>query len=326
MNIFLRNVGIFFITLIVLDMVLSLFLPKTIHDKVQNKIDIIPQEQSRKSVSWADVRLEWNVPFWDAQYRGPTDIYTYNKNKSCRVVWLWDSIIWGSGVEGTQTYMYYMSEYFKNSELINLGIPWSDALQQIIKHQNTDISPSDTDLLIWHIWEDDNHVYAYQDGVLYDSRIQLNQYGELFLFSFIPKDIHDSLLKYSYLYNQLITVKSGKEIRSTTLDNNEYVISKILEHAQDQDSKILFLFSPSLRDNKSFYNTNNRFYSQLRSEIKNYDTYYTLNIADLFENVVVEDIRYDDCCHFSPEGNEILANGLRDYIINNTLLDPVCYE
>ena len=167
-----RYIIVFCLTFIILDIILSYFFEKEIYILSNNKIDIISEQKSNKQVNWANVENVWQIPYWDAEYRWPFLDYKNEKKLNCRISWFWDSIIWWSWVSKWETYMDFLSNEYLNTEILNFWIPWSDLLQQIIKFDKTNIK--DSDLIIWHIWEDDKHIYNNINGVLYDSRLKLN--------------------------------------------------------------------------------------------------------------------------------------------------------
>lgn len=329
----LKNLVIFLLSIFILDLFLSMILDKDIYNLINNKIDIIPSNKSNKQVDWAEISDIWSVPFWDSEYRGPYFDYKKEKTLNCRVVWLWDSIIWGSWVKWEETYMKYLNDKINNSEFINMWIPWSDLLQQIIKY-NKESLKWNNDLLIWHIWEDDAHVYKNINWVLYDSRIILNDLWDIFLFNFIPENINLFLLKKSYFYNELIKLKYKGNFFNKKTDNFEYVLlelDKFIKENYLENNKILILFSPSLSSytyKSKFwwdYNWYPMFYNEIQwilSKYKNTDFIY---LDTFFNWVDVESIRYDDCCHFNSDWHKIIADKLYDYIKTNKILDEKCY-
>lgn len=325
---------IFILSFILIDFLLSLFFEKDVYELSRNKINIISEQKSNKQVDWTEIYNIWNIPYWEADYRGPYYNYKKNKESDCRVLWLGDSIIWWSWVEWDYTYFYNLSKMYSNTEFINLWIPGSDALQQIIKYEKEGIT--DNDLLIWHIRSDDTHIYKNIDWVLYDSRIELNDFWKLFLFNFIPNKVNDFLTKNSYVYNKLLLIKFNSKINeadsSTDISNSEYVISELKKVIDSQkDKKILFLFSPPLdNDEYIFKNEHSEswypvFYTDLENEFKWNTNIHMLYLDEFFKWIKVEEIRYDTCCHFNEKWHEIISNKLNDFIKNNAILDEKCY-
>lgn len=325
--------SVFIFTLIIVDLFLSYFYDKEIYELQKNKIDIIPQEKSRKQIDKLMLPDIGNVPYWETNYRWPYINYKKNKERKCRIVWLWDSVIWWSWVEATETYMYHLQIKLWSSELLNYWIPWSDSLQQMIKY-NKEWLEGKNDLLIWHIREDDNHIYKNINWVLYDSNIVLNGAWEVFLFRIIPNDTNDFFIKYSYIYNKLLTIKYNKQLSyKKTVDNNVYIvweIKKFIKDKKNENKKIILLLSPVLAHNlakssNAGINPQSPFYNEIQKTFSWIENVNILYLEEFFYWMDIKDIRYDDCCHFNISWHKIIAEKLYDYIKINNLLDEKCY-
>lgn len=332
MKYILHYCALFFMTIFILDIFLSLLLEKEIHVLMENKIEIIPWKKSTKQIDWAEVSDHDSIPFWDFEYRWPSQNIGTQKQKSCRILGMWDSIIWWSWVSWKETYLYYLWKSLENTEVVNLWIPWSDLLQQMIKY-NKEWMNKENDLLIWHLWEDDGHVYKNINGVLYDSRIELNSIWKLFLFDFLSEKWNDFLIKYSYLYNQLLLIKYKNTLKKQQVNTLDYVLDefdKFLENEKVNNKKILLIFSPALENNtyrKDHWKFNGypKIYQDIQERVKQRPYIEVLFLDSFFQNEDVEDIRYDKYCHFNQKWHRIIAEKLYEYIKTNELLDEKCY-
>lgn len=321
----------FIFSIIIIDIALSIIFEKKINKLINNKIEVITEEKSRKQVDWSDINDVNNIPFWDAVYRWPTFWYKEKSEKSCRILWLGDSIIWWSWVEWNETYFNFLNNKLPETELLNFWIPWSDFLQQIIKYDKESIN--DSDLLIWHIWEDDVHMYQNVNGVLYNASVVLNEVWEIELTTFIPKAVNTFLIKYSYLYNELLIIKNNNSINKTEISNQDYLVDIFIENINKykiKNKKILIIFSPSLKNN-TYRQKHWRFdgypwhYKEIENKLKNEKNINFLYLDTFLTWIEVQDIRYDDCCHFNKKWHEIIADKLYNFIKLNNLLDEKCY-
>lgn len=327
---------IFIISILLCDLILSFFLEKEIYKMIHNKLDIIPVNISEKQPEWANFFLKWNeieIPYWENnEYRGPYLNYKKNKKLNCRVLWIWDSIIWWTWINWSDTYFNLLSKKIKNTEWINNWVPWHDTLQSIIKYKEWKIY-EDTDLLIWHFWSDDDKVYKLINWTLYNSQIITNTIWEPYLLQW--DFINGILLKYSYLYNKLLKIKMKSEIKLYDYNNVDYIVSELNKNYIDylsisKNKKILILFSPSLTNNS--YKEKwwkNQWYPEIYKKIdKNFSWVKNINILyldSLLKWIYAKDIRYDECCHFNKKWHKIIAEKLYDYIKNKKLLNEKCY-
>ncbi|NDK07628.1 hypothetical protein EOM39_00100 [Candidatus Gracilibacteria bacterium] len=327
--------SIFIISLIILDIILSIFFDKDVNRLIENKIEIVAKEKSRKSVDMEKVSFINDIPYWDSEYRGPFLNYKYDKQLKCRILGIGDSIMQGSGVGGNSTYLYNLSKKLDNTEIINMAIPGFDLLQEIIKYNEEKLGDN-TDLLIWHIWSDDDNIYKYINGVLYDSEVVINDYGEPILFSYIPRNINLYLIKNSYIYNKLLKIKIKNDVKKTSISNINYVINKLDIILKDylskgNNKKVLLIFSPSL-DNNSYseeFSTGikgvNPLYTKIENKLSQYNNIKMLYLDKFFKGIEVKEIRHDPVCHFNEKGHKIISEKLYEYIKTNKLLDDKCY-
>lgn len=329
---FLNNGIVFLLTLFLSDILLSLLLPKDVYEMINHNIGVEPLQISRKQRS--DVELYNNyIPYWEAEYRWPYFGFKTTKNLQCRVLWIWDSIIRWSWVSWDKTYFKLLSNYIKNTEWINNGVPWHDTLQSIVKFEEWDLY-KDADLLIWHFWEDDNHIYKLIDWVLYDSKITINEFWKPYLFWYQKLDTF--LLKYSFLYNKILEIKMKWEMNKFELDNEDYILYELSKVYQDflhlwNNKKILIIFSPSLLNNsykwEKWWDSDGYpyFYKKIEKKFSWVNNIKILYLDTLFKWVDPKDIRYDTCCHFNDKWHQIIAEKLFEYIKSNKLLDEKCY-
>jgi len=333
----IKYIVIFVLSLIICDIILSSFFEKEVYNLLNHKLKIIPKEKSRKDPS--NIYLKWsekNIPYWENdEYRWPLFNYNINKKLNCRILWIWDSIIWWSWVKWNETYLYNIQKKLINTEVIDLWVPGFDILQEIVKFNESKLW-DDTDLLIWHIWEDDDHIYKLINWILYNSEIEKYVFNWVpKLFSFLNDNLNKFLLKNSYLYNKLLFIKLKNNIKRENISNIDYIINKLDKVFKDylkkwKNKKILLIFSPSLENNTyrwKHWNVNwyPRFYKQIEQKFISNKNINILYLDNFFKWINVKDIRYDNCCHFNKLWHEIIADKLYKYIKTNKLLDEKCY-
>lgn len=329
------GVWLFFLSIFLVDCLLSFFLEKEVYQLVQKKINIIPWEKSLKQVSWADwVYSHWSIPMWSVKYRWPFFYKSHGeKTQKCRLLWIGDSIMYGSWVFSNQTYMFFMSKAFKNTEVINLAVPWYDALQEIVTLEKTNLLDT-TDVLVWHFWEDDGNVYSLVNGVLYDTRVILNDVWLPQLYYVIPTKINDFLIEYSYLYNEVLKIKMNKSL-AMEITGNDLMIIQLEEflihfHSNFPNTKIVVLFSPSLKNDWYTFEYRKteiepQLYQRIRAVFQKYSNVYLVNIRDFLQWISVKDVRYDTCCHFEEYGHKKISEGLIEFIKSKQILDETCF-
>ena len=326
---------LFILTILVIDIILSLAFDKEINLLIENRLNIVEEKKTDKHIWGATFFNIDDIAMWSQNYRWPTFNYEANKKLDCRVLWLWDSIIYWSWVWWESTYFNLLNNKLKNTEFINLWIPWFDLLQSITKLKEDDLY-LDTDLLILHIWSDDNHVYKLIDWVLFDANIVLNNIWEPFLFNWIPEFINNFLLKKSYFYNKILKIKMKWEIQYNNLDLNEYLVWELKITLEKfilswEDKKVLILLSPSLENNsykwKNWWDNEwyPYFYRKIENELSLIDNINILYLDSFFKWTNVEGIRNDTCCHFNEEWHNIISEKLNNYIKTNWLLDEKCF-
>lgn len=241
--------------------------------------------------------------------------------------------MYGSWVFSDQTYMFFMAQVFKKTEVINLAVPGYDVLQEIVTLQETNLLDK-TDVLIWHFWEDDGHAYSLVNGVLYDSRVLFNDFWIPQLYPFIPTKLNDFLIQYSYLYNAALKIKMKQGMFKEIWDTDLMIIrlEEFLARFRSTfpDTKIIILFSPSLKNEwYTFENEKSgeepQLYERIRAVFQRYDKVYFVHIKDFLQWIPVEKVRYDTCCHFEEYGHKKISEGLIEFIQSKHILDETCF-
>jgi hypothetical protein len=323
--------------IIIIDIMLSFIFVKEINSILLNKIDIIESWEKHKIINY-NANTEkingYDVPYWTAEYRGPFFWYKKDKLLSCRILWIGDSIIYWSQVDWKNTYLNILSNKIKNTEIINKWVPWYDLLQEIMSYYESWLGDS-TDLLIWHLWEDDYFIYKLINWILYDSNVYVNWKWEPELFNFIPKEINSFLIKKSYLYNNLLKIKMNYEIKLDRISNNSFVIQELDKLFKDylskwNNKKILILLSPRLRNDSFNWSWRDKkgyqeIYKNIEESFSWTKSTSVIYLDRLLEWVSVKDISNDNICHFNEKWHQIIADKLYDYIKTNKLLDDKCY-
>lgn len=331
---FIKYIWVFIISLILFDLISAQFLVKEIKEYDKYKVEItdksnIPWTKEDLEDLWIE-KIDW-YPYWDFQYRWPTKDYEKNKKLSCRILWIWGSITWWAGVYDTDTYFYKLSEKLKSSEIINLSIPGSMPLQQIIKLDKEGLL-HDSDLLIWWIRNDDFTHFSYSNGILYNSEVTLNEDGYLSLFNNTSNKFNEFLVNNSLIYNKLLKIKLTKQINSWSLKiTEEYILWRVKKKVDEylsisKTNKAIFLVSPYLGTiHKEAESIQHEYmYTKFKDLFKNNSR---VSVIDLEELLDVKDLTiYSlDDIHYNEEWNKALSKKIYDYINNNKILDEKCY-
>ena len=329
------NIFVFIFVVIFLDIIFFLIFRDNISEFTKYRVEVLEEsklaigpERSPDTVAWI-ANINW-YPYWDFPYRWPFT-YVQNKQLECRVVGIWGSIIRWTWVEWKETYFYDLSKKYKNTELINLGIPWSMPLQQIMKLKKENIL-HDTNILIWEIWHDDFTYYTFSNGFLYNSNLILNNFWYISLFNSIPQNINNFLLNNSVLYNKLLKIKLSFEVSySSTYITEEYILEKVKKQSENflslnTNNKIIFLFSTYLwTKNKEYEDEAHiNIYYKFKNVLSFNDNIYFLDSNDLLKTKDLSIYNFDDI-HFNIKWNEVMWNWLYNYIKTNKLLDEKCY-
>lgn len=331
-----KYIVVFIISILILDILLSFVFQKDFYDFYNlKKINIIEKSlmtivtDDEKKKNLGIKNINW-FPFWDAKYRGPTFNYEYNSDEKCRVVGIWGSIIRWSWVKYMYSYFHRLWINFINSEFINLGIPWSMPLQQIIKLDKENVL-DDTDLLIWSIWHDDFFHFTYSNWILYNSKITLNNYWAISLFNFLSEDLNNFFINNSLVYNKLLKIKVSWEIAKTSVDITEdYIMESIKNKVDDfiktDNKKVIFLMSPylwtkhkQLEDMQHIY-----MYNKFKDYFSDNENISVIDLAKLLDVDDFSPYNLDDV-HFNEIGSENVAEKLYEFIIANKQLDEKCY-
>lgn len=330
------NALIFISVLIVIDFLWYLFFNFDIKNFSNYKINIteksnmwIVSDKIKVKDLWVK-NINW-YPYWEMEYRWPSLNYGKIKNQECRVVWIWGSIIRWSWVWEEDTYFHKLSNNFKNSEFINISIPGSMPIQQIIRLNKEDIL-NDTSLLVWSIWHDDFIHFTYSNGLLYNSKIMLNNYWEISLFNFLPKNINDFFINNSFIYNKLLKITLSYKVNSISSDVTEkFILDNIKTKVEEftnlnKTNRVIFLMSPYLWIEWQFYENrqHNYMYEKFTHSLANNEQ---VDIIDLNLLLNVDNLSpYNlDNVHFNKIWNEVVAEKLYEYIQINKLLDEKCY-
>gem|GEM_PF-4512056 len=85
MSKFLKSLAIVFLSFILIDIFLSLIFNKDIYNQINNKIDIVATDLSRKQIDFSEVK-DGIVPYWTSEYRGPYFDLSIDKKLNCRVL------------------------------------------------------------------------------------------------------------------------------------------------------------------------------------------------------------------------------------------------
>lgn len=327
---------IFIFSIIIFDIFLGFIFEKDIKNfqkyevKVTDKSNMwIVSEANKKELKI--INYNW-YPYWEMDYRGPLMDFKKSKWLNCRVLWMWGSTIWGAWVPWNKTYLYNISQKFKNTEFINISIPWSMPLQQIIRLEKEWLL-HDTDLLFWDIWHDDFIPFVYSNWILYNSKIVLNNKWKLSLFQFVPDKINTFLINYSLLYNKLLKIKIKNNINNTKENDvtKEYILEKIKEEvekylAYNKDNKVVFLMHPYLGIKSIDYESRQHEYmKKIFTELfKNNERVIIMDLYDSIKSYKMEEYNLDDV-HFNISWHNIVWNKLYEFIKTNKLLDDKCY-
>ncbi|NDK07629.1 hypothetical protein EOM39_00105 [Candidatus Gracilibacteria bacterium] len=325
----------FFLSIIFLDIILGFFLEKNIKEFKNYKVEISSKSNmgivSKDNIDSLNIIYTNGQPYWEMGYRGPYYNYKKKKTLNCRVLGMGGSTIWGAGVNEDETYFYRLSKKIKNSEFINISIPGSMPLQQIVKLEKEGLL-HDTDLLLWDIRHDDFIPFVYSNGILYNSKIILNKYGNISLFNIIPEKLNNFLINYSLIYNKLLKIKISLNI--STVDKKDvteqYILSEIKKEVEkylknNVNNKVVFLMHPYLGINNKFDIVQHKYMKdKFINVFKTNNKVLILDLSDMIKGYNNEDFNLDDV-HFNINGHNIVGNKLYDYIITNKLLNEKCY-
>ena len=329
------NIFIFIVVIIFIDIILFLIFRNNINEFTKYSIEVLEDtkfkvgpDRTPDKETWI-VNINW-YPYWEFSYRW-SFIYEKNKQRKCRVIGVWGSIIRWMWVKWEETYFYNLSKRYNNTEFINLGIPWSMPLQQIMKLEKEDIL-HDTNILIWEIWHDDFTYYTFSNGFLYNSKVILNNYWNVSLFKNMNSNLNNILLNTSVLYNKLLKIKSSFEIAySSTYVTEKYILEKVKAQSENflslnTNNKIIFLFSTYLwtKNKKDEDDAHIKIYDKFRKILSYTDSISFLDSNDLLNSRDLSIYNFDDI-HLNIKWNEVMWEGLYNYIKTNKLLDEKCY-
>ena len=335
----LTSIIIFFITLVLIDFFWCFIFDKDIKDFNKYKIKI----SEKSTISQSDINkfkyefwlknVNW-YPYWEELNRWPTINYKHNKQEKCRILWIWGSIIRGSWVDEKESYFHILSNNFKNSEFINISIPWSMPLQQIIRFEKEKLL-HDTDLIIWEIWHDDLIYFTYSNGILYNSKVILDDNWYISLYNGIPENINLFLINNSIIYNKLLKIKLLIQINSESKKEKditeEYILSKVKKQVDDYlkinwNNKVIFIISSFLWTKNKIYEDEKHLYilNKLNDLFKNNSRVEIINEEKLLNIKDFTQYNLDDV-HLNTLWNKVVWEKLYEYIKTNKLLDEKCY-
>ncbi|MCH8003663.1 MAG: hypothetical protein IH934_03440 [Nanoarchaeota archaeon] len=250
--------------------------------------------------------------------RGLKDInYTKNPNKT-RIAILGDSFTWGADVSIKFSYVSMLEELIPNSEVLNFGIEGIgiDTMYLRWKYEALKFSP---DIVIFAIYTDNiaraqpcihKPKLIVKDNKLKITNIPPPSYEEIYKTYKEPK-LESYLIKH-LLYN----LKYVKGVSKTQYEYGFDILDLILDEIKDKSKEDNTHFIVLIIDRGNDYiNTKVelRVIERLKNMLKQKNIKY-IDSESIFwkENYIPTDNSNRTIGHFTPEGNSILAQGIKN--------------
>lgn len=268
-------------------------------------------------------------------FRNALDLEAWNKK--IKIMLLGDSVGFGMGVDDDETISHRLNRYFSRFGIgfLNLCRPGWDtpALRDMLYEKGSALKP--WDMVIWLYYINDAKSSTTYTSPLYrgESPVdKMNFSGKFqhFIYRFFKSPfVFKSLLKNVYqkffgkkserqskieswgnYYNWCI---SSYELKSKTRQNEEKYIHDIVIWCQKNKTKLLFVLLPA-------ENQFNDGHTEPQEFIKRLGDHYVFPVVDLMPRLALansEKRTYlpDDFGHLNARGNLIVANIIKDYLI-----------
>ena len=252
-----------------------------------------------------------------------------------RIVWIGNSIIFGSGVEVKDTFIEKiagkMSAGGESVEGVNLAVPGYNLTNCKIALKRA-LPKLESDLLIVGLWDGGMYNTKLIDGVLYSADVEV--IADQKIINTLPFDVEDvaRLARVSRVFGMVTTAFGvlGFDYQKRSISNTDKMLRDLDEIKQLAGKlnialKLLWLppldrpFEVQLKDPNP--KLNSKVIKVVHFEaVKKYAAQNQIPLLDLRQLLLdlnVEDIRLDPCCHYNEKGHDIISKRLLDWITIN---------
>jgi hypothetical protein len=256
--------------------------------------------------------------------RGKTE-FSYEKNPhKTRVLILGDSFTFGEEVSDTETYPYYLQQMLPQAEIINFGVPTYGQDQMLIYYLEEGLKyHPDIVLLGYAKWENIRNSYTFY----YRPKPRFIWSNNQLVLSHSPVAGRNWYLKHEFWRSKFLDlidilrfdlmVKTGVAQKEADRITN-HILDKMTDIVRMNNSRIIFApISPPFLIPASLRQSNDEVSKFFRTwESKGISSIHLkpLSLLDLQKGLV---LRRN---HYKPFVNKEIAQGIRDYFLNNNLI------
>jgi hypothetical protein len=252
--------------------------------------------------------------------------YAYARNKDkLRILILGDSFTFGQGVSDNETYPYYLQQILPDTEVINLGVHGYGHDQMLIYLKEEGIKYKPDIIILGYIAMDaDRNMLTFRDyakpkfelaaGKLKLSNFPVSSPQVTFKEEFWRSKFIDIL---SILYNRFLC-KTGLYERERK-ELTDAILRDIAVTARSINATPLFVYMDNVRSMEFSEDLSRReqdFLNDCRNILVD-----CLFLDTYFKNVIKQGARIKKGGHFDANTNEIIALGIKGYLVDSGLIN-----
>lgn len=277
------------------------------------------------------------------EYRGANDFHESGyreasvppRDDALRVVVLGDSVTYGVFLPYEDTFVHKMKEELARKcgqvQFFDVATPGYSTLQERISLERKGL-PARPHVVFVGVFSNDLAQFTVIGSTAYDMRIK--DHDGVPIFSMLPlPDVLNAFLVTNSVFYQYVTLKGmaafdeARDVGTGQVAASVAEFEKIKELCDEAGATLALALFPPLH--RALNQPEERATSFYYDEIRKWAGDNSVPYIDMREPLAaydLEEIRYDECCHYSPAGHEAVAGILIEWLIGSGVVGPWCSD
>jgi len=266
---------------------------------------------------------------------GYREAYEEPRSEALRVVVLGDSVTYGVFLPYEDTFVYKlrgeMAKTCGDVQFFDLATPGYSTLQERIALERKGL-PVQPHFVFLGVFSNDLAQYTVIGSTAYDIRIK--DHDGVPIFSLLPlPDALNAFLVTNSVFYQYLTLKGmaafdeAQDVGTGQVAASIAEFEKIRNLCADVDATLALALFPPLH--QSLAEPEERATSFYYDEVRRWATDNKVPYIDMRKPLApfdLEEIRYDECCHYSPVGHEAVTGILSGWLAESGILERLCQD